>query len=111
MPSSSRPSWHAVYAKTGIAAEAADSSEVPQWSKRRRRPASRPLLALAAPLALPASAIADTAYGSLNNFDVFNDTGGKCYGFSIELDDLHSTDIQYTYDYNHYGVPVISEDC
>ncbi len=68
------------------------------------------MIALAALLALPASAFADTAYGSLNNFDVVNDTGGKCYGFSIELDDLHSTDIQYTYDYNHYGVPVISED-
>ncbi len=73
-------------------------------------PRIRPLIALVALLALPASALADTAYGSLNNFDVVNDTGGKCYGFSIELDDLNSTDIQYTYDYNHYGMPVISED-
>lgn len=67
-------------------------------------------MALVALLALSASAVADTAYGSLNNFDVVNDTGGRCYGFSIELDDLSSTDIQYTYDYNHYGMPVISED-
>jgi len=51
-----------------------------------------------------------TAYGSLNNFDVVNDTGDKCYGFEIELEDLHSTDISYTYDYNHYGVPKITED-
>ena len=50
------------------------------------------------------------AYGSLNNFDVVNDTGSKCYGFEIELDDVHSTDITYTYDYNHYGIPQITED-
>ncbi|HAB19847.1 MAG TPA: Ig domain-containing protein [Verrucomicrobiota bacterium] len=53
---------------------------------------------------------ASTSYGSLNNFDVVNDTGDKCYGFSIELEDLHSTDVTYTYDYNHYGAPRITED-
>lgn len=67
------------------------------------------LLALLSVLALPYAAHA-VAYGSLNNFDVVNDTGGTCYGFEIELDDLHSTDISYTYDYNHYGVPKITED-
>ncbi len=51
-----------------------------------------------------------TSYGSLNNFDVVNDTGERCYGFRIELEDLQSTDITYTYDYNHYGTPRISED-
>src|SRR5512139_59502 len=55
-------------------------------------------------------AMASTAYGDLNNFDVFNDTGTDCHGFEIELDDVHSTDITYTYDYNHYGVPTITED-
>src|SRR6185503_8141829 len=48
--------------------------------------------------------------GDLNNFDVFNDTGSNCHGFEIELDDIHSTDITYTYDYNHYGAPAITED-
>lgn len=57
-----------------------------------------------------APAPADTAYGNLNNFDVINDTGGKCYGFQIELDDCRSTDVTYTYDWNHYGAPKISED-
>ena len=66
------------------------------------------LLALLSALAIPCAAHA-VAYGSLNNFDVVNDTGDKCYGFEIELDDLHSTDITYTYDYNHYGVPKITE--
>ena len=65
-------------------------------------------LALATWWALPASA--STAYGDLNNFDVFNDTGQSCHGFEIELDDIRSTDVTYTYDYNHYGTPTISED-
>ena len=55
-------------------------------------------------------AMASTAYGDLNNFDVFNDTGTECHGFEIELDDIHSTDITYTYDWNHYGAPTITED-
>jgi len=53
---------------------------------------------------------ASTAYGDLNNFDVFNDTGEDCYGFEIELDDIHSTDITYTFDWDHYGPPTITED-
>jgi hypothetical protein len=53
---------------------------------------------------------ASTAYGSINNFDAVNDTGVPCHGFEIEIDDIHSTDISYTYDWNHYGVPIITED-
>ena len=53
---------------------------------------------------------ASTAYGTLNNFDCVNDTGVEAHGFEIELDDVHSTDITYTYDYNHYGVPKITQD-
>ncbi|MCE9518989.1 MAG: putative Ig domain-containing protein, partial [Verrucomicrobia bacterium] len=53
---------------------------------------------------------ASTAYGSLNNFDCVNDTGVEAHGFVIELDDVHSKDITYTYDYNHYGIPKITED-
>ena len=53
---------------------------------------------------------ASTAYGDLNNFDVFNDTGQPCHGFEIELDDVRSTDITYTFDWNHYGAPAISQD-
>jgi len=50
------------------------------------------------------------AYGSITNFDTVNDTGHVCHGFEIELEDCHSTDIGYTYDYNHYGVPRITEE-
>lgn len=53
---------------------------------------------------------ASIAYGTLNNFDCVNDTGFEAHGFDIEIEDAHSTDITYTYDYNHYGVPKITED-
>jgi len=56
------------------------------------------------------SAQASTAYGSLGNFDVVNDTGEVCHGFEIEVDDIHSSSIGGTYSYNHYGVPKIRED-
>ncbi len=52
---------------------------------------------------------ASQAYGTINNFDVVNDTGVPCHGFEIELDDIHSSDISYTFDYNHYGTPTITE--
>ncbi|MDB6071248.1 MAG: hypothetical protein JWL81_2419 [Verrucomicrobiales bacterium] len=55
-------------------------------------------------------AVASIAYGSINNFDTVNDTGHECHGFEIELEDCHSSDITYTYDYNHYGVPKITQD-
>lgn len=56
------------------------------------------------------SAQASIAYGSINNFDTVNDTGSEAHGFEIEIDDIHSKDITYTYDYNHYGIPKITED-
>lgn len=62
------------------------------------------------PLFWPAAVHAGTAYGSINNFDAVNDTGKTCHGFEIELEDLHSTDITYTFDWNHYGTPEIHED-
>jgi uncharacterized repeat protein (TIGR01451 family) len=65
-------------------------------------------MAFAASASTPA--IASTAFGDLNNFDVFNDTGTDCHGFDIELEDVHSADITYTYDWNHYGAPTITED-
>ncbi|MEO0055455.1 MAG: hypothetical protein RLZZ50_1402 [Verrucomicrobiota bacterium] len=60
---------------------------------------------------LPPPALrASIAYGSINNFDTVNDTGRPCHGFEIEIEDCRSTDISYTYDYNHYGTPFIRED-
>ncbi len=66
------------------------------------------LAALAATAAAPSHAT--QAYGSLNNFDVVNDTEHECHGFEIELEDVHTRDITYTYDWNHYGAPHIEED-
>jgi hypothetical protein len=68
-------------------------------------------LGLAALLVLKTGAAqASVAYGTINNFDTVNDTNIECHGFEIELDDIHSTGITYTYDYNHYGIPTITED-
>lgn len=60
--------------------------------------------------ALAPSAKASIAYGSINNFDTVNDTGSEAHGFEIELDDCRSSSITYTYDWNHYGTPSITED-
>ncbi len=61
-------------------------------------------------LAWSVSARGSIAFGSINNFDAVNDTGVACHGFEIVLTDIHSKDITYTYDWNHYGIPVITED-
>lgn len=55
------------------------------------------------------AARASQAYGTVNNFDCVNDTGVPGHGFEIEVDDCRSSDITYTYDYNHYGTPKIWE--
>jgi hypothetical protein len=56
------------------------------------------------------TARASIAYGSINNFDTVNDTGHECHGFEIEIEDCRTTDITYTYNYNHYGVPRFEQD-
>ena len=75
----------------------------------------KPFLKASACLALALAATApDTrasiAYGTINNFDTVNDTGHEAHGFEIELDDCRSSDISYTFDWNHYGTPSITED-
>jgi hypothetical protein len=42
-------------------------------------------------------ALAQTTFGTLSNFDVFNDTGSECHGFEIELDGLTSANITYKF--------------
>ena len=68
------------------------------------------LLALALLTLGSGSGRATTIVGDLNNFDTINDTGQICYGFEIELDDVVSSDITYTFDWNHYGAPKIRQD-
>lgn len=48
-------------------------------------------------------------YGTLDNFDVINDTGGDCHGFEIELEGISSADVAYTFGgtYQRYGDPTI----
>lgn len=73
--------------------------------------AFRSLLAgLCAAFVAPGAASASTAYGSINNFDVVNDTGTPCHGFEIEIEDCPSTGITYTYNWNHYGTCKITQD-
>ena len=75
------------------------------WPMSFSRPLQTTLCALSV-LALGGNiAQASIAYGSINNFDTVNDTSNVCHGFEIELDDIQTTDITYTYDYNHYGTP------
>lgn len=45
----------------------------------------------------PQPAFAQSLYGTLSNFDVFNDTGQECHGFEIELDGLTSKDVLYEF--------------
>lgn len=68
------------------------------------------LLAFLASSALAASAaFAQTTFGTLSNFDVFNDTGQECHGFEIELDGISSADVSFTFGspYQRYGNPTV----
>lgn len=66
------------------------------------------LVALAAAALLPGPSFA-TAFGTLSNFDVINDTGDRCHGFEIELEDIHPDDVTYTFGgtYTRYGGPAV----
>lgn len=68
-------------------------------------------LAAAAALALSGMgnvALAVPMFGSLSNFDVFNDTGQVARGFEIELEGLSAADIAFTFGapYIRYGDPI-----
>jgi len=80
------------------------------WEINSMKRLSSSLLTVTLLITCPLGASASTAYGDLNNFDTVNDTEQECHGFEIEIEDIHSTDITYTYDWNHYGPPKIRED-
>jgi hypothetical protein len=61
-------------------------------------------------VALGGRASAGTFFGALSNFDAVNDTGSPCNGFEIELDDLQSKDVTYTFQFQRYGAPKITEE-
>lgn len=68
---------------------------------------------LAATLVLGACMLSErslaSGVGTLNNFDVVNDTPSPCHGFEIELEDMHPGDVPYTFggDYIRYGTPEV----
>lgn len=68
----------------------------------------RRALTAAVVFAAASSASAVTSFGSLGNFDVFNDTGFETEGFEIELHGITSADVQYWFGapYNRYGDPI-----
>ena len=58
---------------------------------------------------LTSVATAQITYGTLDNFDVINDTGGECHGFEIELEGISTADVVYTFGapYQRYGDPTV----
>src|SRR5512134_3250786 len=72
------------------------------------------VLFAAAPLAMAVALFAagrqaPLTYGTLDNFDVINDTGQETHGFEIELEGISSTDVSYTFaaPYIRYETPTI----
>lgn len=74
------------------------------WRKRAARTAAIAALAIA-PLCGQTQGI--TVFGSLSNFDVYNDTGQDAYGFQIELDGLSPQQVVGTFPSTRYGAPSI----
>src|SRR5579872_6863252 len=48
-----------------------------------------------------------TVFGSMANFDVYNDTGQDAYGFQIELDGLSPQQVIGEFSSTRYGAPSI----
>ena len=80
-------------------------------SRRLVRRRATMIAVLAAGLLIGRAAAAQTTYGTLSNFDVFNDTGEDCHGFEIELEGVSSVDIGYTFGapYERYGDPTVAD--
>ncbi|RIK74617.1 MAG: hypothetical protein DCC68_22730 [Planctomycetota bacterium] len=55
-----------------------------------------------------AAAVASNIYGTMSNFDVFNDTSTDVYGAEIELEDVHSIDITRTFP-SHFDTKSVEE--
>ena len=71
----------------------------PPSNRRSLLPFTQALLAVLLVVCPRAAEAAGIAYGTVNNFDTVNDTSNLCHGFEIELDDIRSSDITYTFDY------------
>lgn len=71
------------------------------------RKAAAHIVALSTLAIAPLSAQTLTLFGSMANFDVYNDTGQDAYGFQIELDGLTPPQVIGTFPQSRYGAPVI----
>ena len=65
-------------------------------------------LALSGLLAWGGSARGAALYGTLSNFDVYNDTPEDAYGYELELEGVHKSDIYGTYP-AHYATETATE--
>jgi hypothetical protein len=63
------------------------------WRTKASLSAVVATVALTLAIAPSAATAAAAVIGFLGNFDVINDTGQTCYGFEIELEGLHSSDV------------------
>src|SRR6476646_7648779 len=71
----------------------------------QRRPVMRKCFfsfAAALAFALPALAQVPTIYGTMSNFDVFNQSPQDAYGAELELEGVHSSQVTNTYP-SHYS--------
>lgn len=59
-----------------------------------------------APLAFPAAA-QTTVFGSIYNFDAYNNTGQDTHGFQVELDGLTPQQAYYNFSATRYGAPTV----
>ena len=67
--------------------------------------------AVALPTAVHAAGSATPPqFGTLSNFDVFNDTGQETHGFEIELDGISPSQVTYEFGapYERYGNPTVT---
>lgn len=48
-------------------------------------------------------------YGSLSNFDCYNDSDNECEGFEIEIEDIHKEDVIHTYAGSAFGAPTVTD--
>jgi len=71
-----------------------------------------PLIAIASTtvIATTGNSATPPQFGSLSNFDVFNDTGAPTNGFEIELDGITPSQVSYEFGapYERYGNPTVT---
>ena len=47
--------------------------------------------------------------GVMGNYDIANDTGLPAYGFEMDYENAHSSEIGFTWDWSRFGAPTIGE--